>query len=291
VSKNKEQLAMTSLSQKDRAEQFRRLHNGPEILVLPNAWDAASSRILEQVGFRAVATTSSGVAVALGYADGEQISREMLVETVARITRVITCPLTVDIESGFGTNIDEVLQTVKMLITAGAVGINIEDSTKQDVPTLVDIAFQTDLIKAIRELASAMDVPLVINARTDTFLLQVGDTAEQFEQAVQRANAYRQAGADCLYPIMARDTNIIRDLVKAIDGPVNILARPGAPTIPELAQLGVARVTFGGGLTRAALGHLRHVAQELFTSGTYTALAQDSLSGAEFDALFEHNAD
>ena len=111
---------MTSLSQKSRAGQFRQFHNGPEILTLPNAWDAASARILEQVGFRAVATTSSGVAAALGYGDGEQISREMLVETVARITRVITCPLTVDIESGYGTNIDEVLQTVKMLIEAPA---------------------------------------------------------------------------------------------------------------------------------------------------------------------------
>jgi 2-methylisocitrate lyase-like PEP mutase family enzyme len=281
---------MTSLSQKARAEQFRRLHNAPEILVLPNAWDAASARIYEQVGFRAVATTSSGVATALGYADGEQISREMLVEAVTRITRVIACPLTVDMESGYGTNIDEVLQTVKMLIAAGAVGINIEDSTKQAVPTLVDIAFQTDLIRAIRELASTMDIPLVINARTDAFLLRVGDTTEQFAQAVQRANAYRQAGADCLYPIIVRDANTIRGLVQAIDGPVNILARPGAPTIPELAQLGVARVTFGGGLTRAALGHLRRVAQELFTSGTYTSLAQDSLSGAEFDGLFDPGA-
>lgn len=111
---------MTSLSQKARAEQFHHFHNAPEILVLPNAWDAASARILEQVGFRALATTSSGVAAALGYEDGEQISREMLVETVARITHVITCPLTVDIESGYGKNIDQVLQTVKMLIEAGA---------------------------------------------------------------------------------------------------------------------------------------------------------------------------
>jgi 2-methylisocitrate lyase-like PEP mutase family enzyme len=279
---------MTSLSLKTRAEQFRRFHNAPEMLVLPNAWDAASARIYEQIGFQAVATTSSGVAAVLGYEDGEQISREMLVEAVARITRVIACPLTVDIESGYGKNIDEVLQTVKMLTAAGAVGINIEDSTKQDVPALVDVTFQTDLIRAVRELASAMDIPLVINARTDVFLLKVGDMVEQFEQAVQRANAYRQAGADCLYPIMVRDANIIRDLVKAIDGPVNILARPGAPTIPELAQLGVARVTFGGGLARAALGHLRRVAQELFTSGTYTSLAQDSLSGTEFDTMFDH---
>ncbi len=278
---------MTSLNQKVRAERLRSLHSGAEILVLPNAWDAASARILEQVGFKAIATTSSGVAAALGYADEEQISRDMLVEAVARITRVISCPLTVDVESGYGKNIDEVLQTVKMLIAAGAVGINIEDSTKQETLKLVDIAFQVELIGAIRDLSSSLDVPLVINARTDTFLLKVGGEAEQFDQAVQHSNAYRKAGADCLYPIIVRDADTIAALVKAIDGPINILAGPKTLSIPELAQLGVARVSFGVGLTRAALGHLRYVAQELYTSGTYTALSQHILPGDEFEALFD----
>ena len=281
---------MISLNQKTRAEQFCRLHSGTELLVLPNAWDAASARIYEQAGFQAIATTSSGVAAALGYADGEHISREMLVETVARITRVITCPLTVDIEAGYGKSIDEVLQTVQMFIAAGAVGINIEDSTKGPEPALKDITFQVDLIRAIRELASSMDIPLVINARTDVFLLKAGDSSEQFERSVQRANAYRIAGADCLFPILARDANTIRNLVKAIDGPVNILAGPWTPSIAELAQLGVARVSFGGGLMSAVLGYLRRVVQELRTSGTYTYAAEYSLSATEFATLFSQDS-
>src|SRR5712692_9154415 len=220
---------MISRLQKDKAVQFRHFHSGPPMLVLPNAWDAASARIIEQAGFRAIATTSSGVAASLGYADGQRISRDMLVEVVARMTRVVACPLSVDLEAGYGDTIEEVLQTVKAVIAAGAVGINIEDSTKGQEKSLVDISFQVELLKAIREMASSLDMPLVINARTDVFLLPTGDPTSRFEQAVLRANAYRQAGADCLFPIGVSDANTIASLVQAINGPVNILAGSSSP--------------------------------------------------------------
>ncbi len=264
---------MTLSTQKARANQFRELHHGPSPLLLPNAWDAASACILAQAGFQALATTSSGVAASLGYPDGQHISREMLIEVVARMTRVITCPLSVDLEAGYGEDIAEVLKTVKAIIAAGAVGINIEDSTKQREQSLVDVSFQVELLTAIREMASSMDMPLVINARTDVFLLPVGATGG-FEEAVQRLNAYRRAGADCLFPIGVSDAGTIANLVQAIQGPINIVAGPRTPALPELAQLGVARVSFASGLMRATLAHLRRIARELLGPGTYTTMSE-----------------
>jgi 2-methylisocitrate lyase-like PEP mutase family enzyme len=277
---------MNSNIQKTRAIQLRELHYGPSILVLPNAWDAASARIIEQAGFRAIATTSSGVAASLGYPDGQKISRDMLVEVTQRITRVVECPVTVDIEAGYGDTTEEVLQTVKAVIDAGAVGINIEDSTKQQEKSLVDVSLQVQLLKAIQETALSKEVPVVVNARTDVYLLAKGDPGSRFEQAVQRLNAYRQAGADCLFPIGVSDVHAIADLTKAINGPINILAGPTTPSIAELAQLGVARVSFASGPMRAVLARLRRIARELLEQGTYTSMTEETLSGAEFRSLF-----
>lgn len=276
-------------TQKEKAEHLRQLHHGQTPLVLPNAWDAASARIFERAGFNAIATTSSGVATALGYADGQQISREMLIDALARITRVVESPVTADIEAGYGTTIEEVLQTVRDVIATGVVGINIEDSLKQQDKALADISYQIELIAALRELATELDMPLVINARVDVFLLAIGEPESRFEHTVQRANAYLQAGADCVYPIGLLPTDVIASLVKAIRGPINILGGPAAPTLPELAKLGVARVSLAGGLMRSALGHLHTIAQELLTSGTYTQMEAAALSGADFRSLFNRS--
>src|SRR5207249_2723301 len=145
-------------------------------------------------------------------------------------------------EAGYGDTIEEVLQTVKAIITAGAVGINIEDSTKQQSKALVNISYQVKLITAIRELVASMDIPLVINARTDVFLLAIGDPASRVEQAILRANAYRQAGADCFFPIGLSDASTIEKLAQGTDYPMNILVGPTTPSIAELARLGVARI-------------------------------------------------
>jgi 2-methylisocitrate lyase-like PEP mutase family enzyme len=278
---------MNSNAQKEKAIQFRGFHHGPPLLVLPNVWDAASARIIEQAGFRAIATTSSGIAAALGYSDGQHMSRELMIDAVARIARVVECPVTADIEAGYGNSIEEVLQTVKAVIMTGAVGINIEDSPKQQQKALVDIAYQVELIKALRELASSMNVPFVINARVDVFLLAIGEPESRFEHAVQRANAYLQAGADCIYPIGMLDRTLITNLVKAINGPINIMGGPPGPHLPELAQLGVSRVSLAGSLMRSVLGHLQAIAHELYESGSYTKMEAESLSGSEFRALFQ----
>jgi len=277
---------MSSRGQKEKAEQFRQFHHEAPMLVLPNVWDAASARIVEQAGGRAIATTSSGVAAALGYRDGQQISRDMLIEALARITRTVDCPVTADIEAGYGNTVEEVLQTVKKVIGTGVVGINIEDSLPHQEKALVDIPYQVERIKALRQLANSMGVPFVINARVDVFLLAAGEPESRFEQAIQRADAYLQAGADCIYPIGMLDRDLIANLVKAINGPINILGGPPAPTLPELAQLGVARVSLAGGLMRSVLGHLRAIAQELLEHGTYTSMKTEALSGSEFRSLF-----
>jgi 2-methylisocitrate lyase-like PEP mutase family enzyme len=277
---------MSSTTHKEKAIHFRGFHQGPPLLVLPNIWDAASARIIEQAGFRAIATTSSGVAASLGYNDGQHLSREMMVEAIARIANAVECPVTAHIEAGYGNSIEEVLQTVKAVIMTGAVGINIEDSPKQHEKALVDIAYQVELIRALRELATTMDVPFVINARVDVFLLAMGEPEGRFEHVVRRANAYLQAGADCIYPIGILDRTQIANLVKAINGPINIMGGPPGPTLLELAQLGVARVSLAGSLMRAVLGHLRAIAQELHASGTYTKMEAEALSGSEFRSLF-----
>lgn len=277
---------MNPIQQKERAEQFRRFHHEAPLLVLPNVWDAASAKIIEQAGFKAIATSSSAVATALGYSDGQQISREMLVEVLARITRVVDCPVTADIEAGYGDSIEEVLQTVRAVIGTGVVGFNIEDSQVQQKKNLVDTSYQVELIQTLRELATSLEIPFVINARTDVFLLAIGEPESRLEHAVQRANAYLQAGADCIYPIGLLERDTIATLVQQINGPINILGGPQALTLPELEALGVARVSLAGGLMRAMLGHLRTIAQEVLEYDTYTSLSNKALSASEFRSLF-----
>lgn len=255
------------------------------MLILPNVWDAASARIVEQAGARAIATTSSGVATALGYSDGQQISRELMIEATARIARVVTCPLTADIEAGYGNTIDAALQTVRAVIETGAVGFNIEDSLPQSPQTLQDMGYQVELISALRTLAIAMDVPFVINARVDVYLHAIGAPESRFDETVRRANAYLRAGADCVYPIGRLERDVIGDLAQAIEGPINIMGGPQQPPLADLAQLGVARVSLAGGLMSAMLGRLRTVVRGLLERGDYDGMAADSL-GAEFRTLF-----
>lgn len=272
--------------QRERAEQFRQLHHEPPMLILPNVWDAASARIVAQAGARAIATTSSGVAAALGYPDGQVIGRGLLVEVASRIVRVVSCPVTVDIEAGYGNTIDDVVQTVRAVIGTGAVGFNIEDSRPQDETGLVDLAEQVKLITTLRELAAELDVPFVINARTDTYLLGIGSPESRYDETVRRANAYLDAGADCVYPIGRLGLDVIGELVHNIAGPVNILGGPPSPPLASLAELGVARVSLGGGLMTAMLGQVRAMARDVLTGGDYTRMATDALSGAEFRTLF-----
>src|SRR5205809_7918761 len=187
---------MRQRSQREQAESSGRLHREPGILVLPNAWDVITARVIESAGFAALATSSAGVAWALGYADGERITRGEMLEMVARIAARVRVPLTADMEAGYGPGPEAAAETARGVIAAGAVGLNLEDGT--DEGRLVEVALHVERIHAVREAGRAAGVPLVINARTDAFELPALPPAPRFAEAVRRANAYRAAGADCL---------------------------------------------------------------------------------------------
>lgn len=274
-----------ALTQREKAVAFRELHAGPRILVLPNAWDAISARIFEAAGFPAIGTTSAGVANVLGYADGQFAPREEALFMVRRIAGTVQVPVTADIEAGYGADsVEEVVKTVRGVLDAGAVGINLEDSVS-GASELIDKGLQIEKVKAIRALGESVGVPIVINARTDAFHLTDLSAAQQFELAVDRANAYRAAGADSLFVPFMADLTIIGDLVKAIDGPLNILAAPGAPPVSALAVLGVARVSLGSGPHRATLALARKIAEELRDHGTYDAIMTETIPYPEVNAL------
>jgi 2-methylisocitrate lyase-like PEP mutase family enzyme len=257
-------------SQAAKANRFRDLHRGPKILVLPNAWDVASARILENAGVAAIATTSAGVAFTLGYPDGQRISREEMLEVVARIAAKVTVPVTADVEAGYGNRPEDAALTARAVIEAGAVGLNLEDHT--DDRQLVDLPLQLEKIAAVRETSRKMGIPLVLNARTDVYLLEVGQPESRFGETVKRLAAFREAGADCLFAPGIRSLEVISRLVRELQHPVNILAGPGSPSIPELQKSGVARVSLGSSVMRATLGLVLCIAQELQTSGTYNSL-------------------
>ena len=272
-------------SQRAKAEAFRAMHDRSRILVLPNAWDAMSARVIEDAGARAIATTSAGVAFSVGYPDGEAIPRDEMISAIARIARVVTIPVSADIESGFANDAHEVAETVRRVIDAGAVGINLEDQVHDGTHSLYDLAVAVDRIRAAREAADSAGVPLVINARTDVYLLGIGEPDTRFEHAIRRANAYREAGADCLFlPAVTRRADIER-IVPALDGPLNLLVFPGIPTIAELELLGVARLSVGTGLTLGAMSSLKKTVVELLSAGTYGSTLEDATTYADANRL------
>jgi len=281
---------MNTAAQGRKAEELRKLHGGPRTLVLPNAWDAASARVLEELGYPAIATTSAGVAFALGYPDGQRISRDEMLDIVERIARAVRVPVTADMESGYGTTPAEMADTAKAIIRAGAVGLNLEDVTGDTESSQVDIALQQEKIRTIREVSASLGVSLVINARTDVYLMPIGPEATRFERTVERLRAYRSAGADCVFAPGVSDSTLIEKLVKAVGAPLNILVTPGCPPIPELQKLGVARASIGSGVMRATLGLVRRIGKELLETGTSAALFAGAIPFAEINELMARGA-
>jgi 2-methylisocitrate lyase-like PEP mutase family enzyme len=275
---------MTNPEQTRKAEAFRGLHSAREVLLLPNVWDVASARIVEECGFAALATTSAGIAFSLGYADGQKIPKEEMFATVARIASAVKVPVTADVESGYGNRPEDAAQTARAVIEGGTVGMNLEDATGDPNRSLADLSLQLEKIQAVREAAISLNVPLVLNARTDVYLLQVGDPAKRYDEAMRRLQAFRDAGADCVFIPGLREASTIGRLVADLRCPVNILAVPGSPSVPELSRLGVARVTLGSGPMRATLGLLRRLAMEMKTAGTYAAM-DGAPSHAEMNEL------
>lgn len=268
---------MPGTTSASKAALLRRLHLGPELLVLPNAWDAISARIVEAEGFPVIATTSAGLAAVLGYPDGQAIPPKEMLYLISRIAAAVEIPVTADIEAGYG----DPVQTARDLLAAGVVGMNLEDLADGEFRSIEQ---QTELIRAIR---ASGDV--VINARTDIFLVQHGDEATRFDRAVERLNAFRAAGADCLFaPGVTAATTIAR-LVNAVNGPLNILAGPGLPPLAELQAMGVRRLSLGSGTSRVSLGALRRFVRGLREEGSLASLFSDSIPYAEVQTLLRRS--
>ncbi|MFJ2889976.1 isocitrate lyase/phosphoenolpyruvate mutase family protein [Streptomyces sp. NPDC087305] len=270
---------------RDRALAFRALHVPGRPLVLPNAWDAASARIVEDTGAAAVATTSAGVAWALGVPDGDLLGRERAVAAVARIAGSVAVPVSADIESGFAEDPAGVADTVRAVLAAGAVGVNIEDALYGGEGVLRPVAEQAERIAAAREAADAEGVPLFVNARIDTFLRGAGGV----DATLERAAAFRAAGADGIFVPGTVEPGTVKELAYGIDAPLNVLVGPGAPPVAELAALGVARVSAGSSVALAAYAVVRRAARELLDTGTYGEQT-GGLGYGELNSLLEQGS-
>jgi 2-methylisocitrate lyase-like PEP mutase family enzyme len=256
--------------QVEMAEAFRARHRALPVLLLPNAWDPMSARLFVSAGFDALATTSGGVAWALGYPDGEQVPWGELVEATARIARMVQVAVTADIEAGYGATPEEVGAHVAEIIRAGVVGVNLEDGLHGPIRPTEDAVAR---LQAARAAARQEGVPIVLNARCDIFHLQYGEESTRFAATVERCKAYFAAGADCVYPFGLRDPAVIEAFVKAVGGPVNITGRAGMPDAATFERMGVARITIASAPTLVAMSVIQKLAVELRATGSFDSLA------------------
>lgn len=273
------------MTQQDLARAFRQFHAGAP-LVLPNAWDAGSARAVEAAGAQAIATTSAGVSWARGYRDGQGLPFAEAVDAVRAIARAVGVPVSADVESGYGVGTPEdVAEAVRAVVDAGAVGVNIEDTPGRDGAPLLSPDEQAARIEAAREAAADRGVDVFINARTDVYLAGVGHPDDRFDDVVRRAATYLEAGADGVFVPAVADAGTIGQLASAVRAPLNVMVGPGAPSVPALAALGVARVSLGPSVALAALALVQRAAREALTAGTYGTL-DGALPFADADALF-----
>ncbi|HEV2526933.1 MAG TPA: isocitrate lyase/phosphoenolpyruvate mutase family protein [Thermomicrobiales bacterium] len=277
-----------------RATAFRDLHRAGG-LILPNAWDAISARVLGAAGFPAVATASAAIAFARGYADGEHITRDEMLAEVALVARQLTIPVSADVEAGYGPSLSDVEATVAGVIAAGAVGINLEDALPAGPPpgatgpfsALWPVEEAAARVAAARARADRDGLPLIINARTDVFLLGLGASDdERLAVATERGRAYLAAGADVVFVPGVRDEALVRRLAGAIGGPISLLAGPGTGSAAELFAAGACRISTGPHLLLSAMGHLRRVATMMRDDRSFAAFDHDHLSFGEADAFF-----
>jgi 2-methylisocitrate lyase-like PEP mutase family enzyme len=272
---------------KARADAFRNMHHGPPLLVLPNAWDAVTARLFVQAGARAIATTSAGIAATLGYADGQNVPRELMMEAIARIANAVSVPVTADIESGYADSPTGLGESMRAVINAGAIGVNLEDGSGDASQPLFALEEQIERIRAAREAADDVNIPVVINARTDVYLEKVGEPATRFAETVRRLNAYHEAGADCLFVPGVTDMPTLTQLVQSVAGPLNVLAGPGIPPVADLQRIGIARLSVGSAIMRATLAVARDAADELLQKGTYNTFLDRNIPYNEVNELMK----
>jgi len=276
---------MTTHEQRRRADALRALHSGDRPLVLPNVWNPIGARVLEAKGFPAVATASAAISASLGFEDGERLRRSTMIEVVSRIARAIDVPLTADMESGYASTLGQLEETTRALLDSGAVGMNIEDSLTEG-EALRPVREQAERIATVRAVATARAIPLVINARIDTFLVfGDSDVEQRIEEAVERATVYAEAGADCVYPIGPGDDQTLAALRARITSPINALATPNAVSLKTMASIGINRVSFGPFIFRSCLRKFADIASALARFEPYDCFGREVMTRTEAAAF------
>lgn len=278
---------MSKETQKELAIKFQNMHKENKIIVLPNAWDTGSAVIFEKEGFEAIGTTSAGISYSLGYSDGESINIEDVLDSTKKIQKRISVPLSVDIERGYGSTNNAIIKNIKAVIQEGAVGINIEDGISAS-KKLTSLDTQCKLIEEIVQLKKELNIDFVINARTDTFWLEVDNNKDKLLiQSIKRSNAYLKAGADCAFVPGALGVKEIKILVQNITGPLNVIATPSSLSIKELQELGVKRVSLGSAVARASLAVIKNIANEVKTQGTFDNMYKTTIAYDKANYLFK----
>ncbi|HEV8341864.1 MAG TPA: isocitrate lyase/phosphoenolpyruvate mutase family protein [Candidatus Binatia bacterium] len=269
-----------------KSRKLRELVRAPEILVMPGAYDVLSALLFEQLGFKAIQGTSGGIAASLGYPDGEVMSRDLTVEVTGKIVEAVSVPVNADAERGYGDE-NEIRETVRALVAVGAAGMNLEDGAggKQGgARGLVERSEQSRKIAAVIETKLALGSEFFLNARVDALMVMTEDPNKALDEAIRRGNAYAQAGGDCIFFMHAVSRETIGRLVKEVKAPISVLAGPQTPSVSELQDLGVARVSYGSAFMKAAIGATRRLALEICDRGTITAL-KEGMQTPEIAAL------
>jgi 2-methylisocitrate lyase-like PEP mutase family enzyme len=267
----------------EKSRKLRELVLAPEILVMPGAYDVLSAILFEQMGFKAIQGTSGGIAMALGYPDGEVMSRESFVEVSGNFAAAVSVPFNADGERGYGDE-DGVRDTVRALVARGVAGMNLEDGAAKGKGGLVEMSEHLRKIKAVMETKRELGSEFFLNARVDSFHVMPDDPKRALHEAIHRGNAYAEAGGDCIFYLSLHSAETIGQVAQEVQAPISILAGPQSPSVKELQDLGVARVSYGSGFLKAAITGAKRLAQEILEKGTCNML-KDGMQTPDLVAL------
>lgn len=267
----------------EKSRKLRDLVRAPEILIMPGAYDVLSALLFEQMGFKAIQGTSGGIAAAVGYLDGEMMSRDQFIELSGNFAAAVSVPFNADGERGYGDEVG-VRDTVRALVARGVAGMNLEDGAAKSKGGLVELSEQLRKIKAVMETKRELGSEFFLNARVDSFHVMPDDPKRALHEAIHRGNAYAEAGGDCIFYLFLHSAETIGTVAKEVQAPISILAGPQSPSVKELQDLGVARVSYGSGFTKAAITGVKRLAQEILEKGTCNQL-KDGMQTPELTAL------
>ena len=267
----------------EKSRKLRDLVRAPEILIMPGAYDVLSALLFEQMGFKAIQGTSGGIAAAVGYIDGEAMSRDQFIELSGNFAAAVSVPFNADGERGYGDE-NGVRETVRALVARGVAGMNLEDGAAKGKGGLVELPEQLRKIKAVMETKRELGSEFFLNARVDSFHAMPDDPKRALHEAIHRGNAYAEAGGDCIFYLFLHSAETIGTVAKEVQAPISILAGPQSPSVKELQDLGVARVSYGSGFTKAAITATKRLAQEILEKGTCNML-KDGVQTPELTAL------